>query len=112
MEYTGLSEVIGSWKITPISLARSGRSCSLVSGTRSRPSQRMRPATIRPGGMAISFTTVSAVTVLPEPDSPTTPSVSPRSSERSTPSTACTMPSSVAKWVFKPSILSSGSATP
>ena len=33
---------------------------------------------MRPGGMAISFSTESAVTVLPQPDSPTTPSVSPR----------------------------------
>ena len=33
---------------------------------------------MRPGGIAISFSTVSAVTLLPQPDSPTTPSVSPR----------------------------------
>ena len=33
---------------------------------------------MRPGGIAISFSTVIAVTVLPQPDSPTTPSVSPR----------------------------------
>ena len=36
------------------------------------------PATILPGGIAISFSTDIAVTVLPQPDSPTTPSVSPR----------------------------------
>ena len=34
---------------------------------------------MRPGGIAISFSTDIAVTVLPQPDSPTTPSVSPRS---------------------------------
>ncbi len=33
---------------------------------------------MRPGGIAISFSIVIAVTVLPQPDSPTTPSVSPR----------------------------------
>ena len=35
------------------------------------------PSTMRPGGIWISFSTVIAVTVLPQPDSPTTPSVSP-----------------------------------
>src|SRR3954462_8798654 len=37
------------------------------------------------------------VTLLPEPDSPTMPSVLPRSTENVTPSTARTTPSSVAK---------------
>ena len=36
------------------------------------------PASKRPGGMSISFSTLRAVTVLPQPDSPTTASVSPR----------------------------------
>jgi glutathione transport system ATP-binding protein len=49
------------------------------------------------GGMARSRITVSAVTLLPQPDSPTTPSVSPASMPRSTPSTACSTPSSVSK---------------
>ncbi len=38
-------------------------------------------------------------TVLPDPDSPTTPSVVPRLSDRLTPSTALTRPAGVAKWV-------------
>ena len=33
---------------------------------------------MRPGGIGMSLMTDSAVTVLPQPDSPTTPSVSPR----------------------------------
>src|SRR5438034_9480079 len=45
---------------------------------------------------------VIAVTLLPEPDSPTIPSTWPRSSVKSTPSTARTMPSSVANWTFRP----------
>jgi peptide/nickel transport system permease protein len=49
-----------------------------------------------------------AVTVLPQPDSPTTQSVSPLLSVMSMPSTACSMPSSVAKWVLRPLISSSG----
>ena len=36
-------------------------------------------------------------TLLPEPDSPTTPSVSPRRSENETSETACTTPSGVGK---------------
>ena len=39
----------------------------------------------------------SAVTDLPQPDSPTMPSVLPRSTEKLTPSTACTSPDRVAK---------------
>ena len=37
-------------------------------------------------------------TLLPEPDSPTIPSISPRATSNETPSTALTMPSSVSKW--------------
>ena len=94
---TGLSEVIGSWKMKPISLALMSSSSLLVSGTRSRPSNRIWPSTMRPGGIAISFRIDIAVTVLPQPDSPTTQSVSPLLSAMSTPSTACSMPSSVEK---------------
>src|SRR4051812_2469755 len=41
--------------------------------------------------------TVRNDTLLPEPDSPTTPRVSPRATEKETPSTAFTRPSSVGK---------------
>src|SRR3954454_6315535 len=61
---------------------------------------------MRPGGMGTSLSTVMAVTVLPQPDSPTTPTVWPRSTDRSTPSTACSQPSSVLKWVLSPLISS------
>ena len=47
-------------------------------------------------------------TVLPEPDSPTTPSVLPRSRLNETPSTACTVPRSVSNWVWRSSTSSSG----
>src|SRR5882672_5560263 len=82
------------------------RIASGPSGTRSRPCHNTSPATMRPGGIAISLSTVIAVTVLPQPDSPTTATVSPWSTVRSTPSTACNQPSSVAKWVFNPRISS------
>src|SRR5262249_51540488 len=42
-----------------------------------------------------------AVTLLPEPDSPTTPSRRPRSSRSDRPSTALTTPSSVGKRTFR-----------
>ncbi len=42
-----------------------------------------------------------AVTLLPLPDSPTIPIVSPASSENETPSTALTTPSWVLKWVLR-----------
>src|SRR4030095_15596526 len=59
------------------------------------------PSTIVPGVCGISFITLSAVTDLPQPDSPTTPSVSLLSMCRSTPSTARTVPSSVKKYVLR-----------
>ena len=43
----------------------------------------------------------SAVTDLPQPDSPTIPSVRPSSTEKETPSTACTAPSPVKKYVLR-----------
>src|SRR5439155_1491328 len=54
---------------------------------RERPRQRMRP----PVGRS-SLSTSRAVVVLPQPLSPTSPSVSPRLSAKSTPSTAFTVP--------------------
>lgn len=50
-----------------------------------------------------------AVTLLPEPDSPTIPSVWPSSSVKETPSTALTTPSGVLKCVLR--LLTSSSAT-
>src|SRR5205085_9978827 len=53
--------------------------------------------------------TVRKVTLLPDPDSPTTPSVLPRSSSKLTPETALTIPSSVRKRVCRS--VTSSSAT-
>src|SRR5215831_1002375 len=63
---------------------------------------------MRPGGDAMRRSTDSEVTLLPQPDSPTTARVSPGATAKDTPSTARTMPSRVKKWVFRPSISSSG----
>src|SRR6266436_5940623 len=65
---------------------------------------------MRPGGVGISRMMLRAVTLLPEPDSPTMPSVSPRLMWKSIPSTARTTPSSVKKYVFSPLTSSSRSA--
>ena len=48
------------------------------SASRSRPWKRIAPPTIRPGGDGTSRRIDSAVTLLPQPDSPTSPSGSPR----------------------------------
>ena len=50
---------------------------------------------MRPGGEAIRRRIESEVTLLPQPDSPTTASVSPGWTENDTPSTARTTPSRV-----------------
>src|SRR5688572_32131159 len=62
----------------------------------------MWPPTIRPGG-STSPRIEKPVTVLPQPDSPTSPSTSPGRTAKLTPSTALTTPARVKKWVFKSS---------
>src|SRR5262249_37115854 len=53
-----------------------------------------------------------AVTLLPQPDSPTSPSVRPASTPHDTPSTACTNPASVLKPTWRLSISRSAKAVP
>ena len=60
-------------------------------------------------GSMISRITDIIVTLLPEPDSPTMPSVSPSDTENETPSTARTSPSSVLKLTLRSFTSSSGS---
>ena len=74
---TGLSELIGSWKIMAMSRPR-------ISGIRARGraadrrlEHRSGPATIRPGGSGIRRRIDSDVTDLPDPDSPTMPTAAP-----------------------------------
>ena len=77
-------------------ISRSSRS------SRSRPSNMHLAAGDRAGRVGSRPMIDSAVTVLPQPDSPTMPSVSPRRDARSsTPSTARNTPRSVWKWVLK-----------
>ena len=76
----GLSDEYGSWKT--IWTAR--RSSALRLGPSSRPSKRTVPA------VGTNWPTMHLATVvLPHPDSPTSPSTSPRSTLRLTSPTAC-----------------------
>src|SRR5688572_1466824 len=95
----GLSEVIGSWKIIESLSPRRSRRRRTGTLSRSSPSNSTSPPAMRPGGCGTRPMMERAVTLLPQPDSPTTPSVRPRSSEKSTPSTARTSPRSEAKVV-------------
>src|SRR5262249_21376325 len=62
----------------------------------------MRPVVMRPPAKSISRVMASAVTDLPEPDSPTTATVSPAAIERSSPYTTVDGPASVAKATLRP----------
>ena len=91
----GLSDEYGSWKT--IWMAR--RSSALRLGPSSRPSKRTVPA------VGTNWPTMHLATVvLPHPDSPTSPSTSPRSTLRLTSPTACSrFPCSTPKATDRPS---------
>src|SRR4051794_26379075 len=91
---TGFRLVIGSWKIIAISLPRTLRSSESFSLSRSRPSNIARPS-VTPPLLARIPRIASDVTLFPQPDSPTMPSVSPGAMSKETPLTACTIPRSV-----------------
>src|SRR6185503_1177584 len=76
--------------------------------SRSTPSNRILPPTILPPGWGTSRSSDRLVIVLPEPDSPTIPRVSPGATEKLTPSTALTTPRRVKKWVRRSSTSSRG----
>ena len=90
MVCTGLSEVIGSWKIIDTSLPRTSRSARASAASRSRPLNRTLPDAVALGGSSRS--TDRAVTDLPEPLSPTSATVSPGPMSNDTPSTAAAAP--------------------
>ena len=81
-------------------LALARRSSSSCSPSRTEPSIRALGERVRPR-------IVCAVTLLPEPDSPTIASTSPGASSKETPSTACTRPPSVSKQTRRSSTVSS-----
>ena len=74
--YTGLSEVMGSWKIIAMSLPRSSRYCFSDRVARSLPSNSREPPATCPGSAKRPMME-RLVTDLPEPDSPTIARISP-----------------------------------
>jgi hypothetical protein len=92
IENTGLSEVCGSCSTMEMRRPRMSR---ISAGVRSRifsPSSRTSPLMVRAPPLGSRRITDSAVTLLPQPDSPTRPSTSPRRRVKLTPSTALTTP--------------------
>ncbi len=100
---TGLRLVIGSWKIMPMRLPRTARMARAGKVSRSCPSNTTRPAATRPGEGTRRMTDSDNM-LLPQPLSPTMPSVLPRATERLTPSTAGTSPDGLRNTVRSPSI--------
>src|SRR5690606_34596839 len=82
----GDSDAYGSWN-TICKSRRRARSSAPRARVTSLPATVIRPEV----GVS-SRTTIRPVVVLPQPDSPTRPSVRPAGSEKSTPSTAWTLP--------------------
>src|SRR5205809_6705088 len=101
MVNTGFSEVIGSWKIIEILLPRKSVSSSWFISRIFSSLKLISPPTILPGGFATNRITESAVTLLPQPLSPTTPRVSPGMIVKETSSTAFTTPARVKKYVLR-----------
>ena len=99
---TGLSEVIGSWKIIDDLVAAHRAHLRLGEPQQVAAVEQDLPPTMRPGGSGTRRMMESAVMLLPQPDSPTMASVSPASSAKDTSSTAFTGPRRVASCVLSP----------
>ncbi len=95
MVKTGVSEVRGSWKIIARPLPRIADICLSFLPMSSWPSNMIDPVTLAFSSRRPMI--ASDVTDLPEPDSPTMPSVRPGSRSKLTPRTASTVPASEAK---------------
>ena len=89
MVKSGFSEAIGSCRIIAMRLPRMRRISTSDLPRRSSPSKRISPPVMRAAGGS-RRRMVSASVLLPEPDSPTMPSVLPASSVSETSSTART----------------------
>ena len=96
---TGFSAAIGSWYTSPMPRPRILRISGSLRVSSSRPSSRTEPVTRAMRGSSRSSD--RQVTLLPEPDSPTIATVWPRSTEKLTPFTACTVACSVANRTFR-----------
>ena len=94
--WTGFSAFIAPWKTRLISRQRYRLSCRSLFCARSMPNSLTDPLRILPFA-GRSWTSESAVVVLPQPDSPAMPRASPSSRRNETPSTAFTEPPGILK---------------
>jgi hypothetical protein len=98
-----LSEVIGSWNTMANFPGADAVHLVGPAAERDRGHARGFAQKLRPGRHCDQLEDGHReVTVLPQPDSPTTLTVSPRPTVKSTPSTACTMPIVSRKMGFEP----------
>ena len=98
---TGLRAVEGSWKTIATSDPRMARSCSAETLSTFLPEMTTAPDRCAVSGSRPRMD--RAVTVLPDPDSPTMASTSPGETDSETSLTACTSPPSVEKVTSRPS---------
>ena len=94
---TGAAPTADPGRSSPSRSPRSARMSSSAGGTSSWPSSQISPETCGVACPCAGRGCAWLVTDLPEPDSPTMPRISPRSSSNDSPSTLLTMPSSVGK---------------
>src|SRR6266851_2019170 len=100
MVKTGSNAVAGSWKIMATRWPRRSPRARAPMSSTSSPSTRMLPdQRVRCSGWSRRIE--RRVTLLPEPDSPRMPSVSPRLTSKLTPFTACTVRSGVTKVTWR-----------
>src|SRR5690349_5142482 len=86
---TGLSAVIGSWNTIAMRVPRMARRSASDLVVSSSPSSRIEPLSTAIAAFGNSPITACAVTDLPEPDSPTTQTISLEPTVRLMPRTAC-----------------------
>ena len=86
-DITGFKAVIGSWKIIDMRTQRSARRRSALAPRMFSPSSRISPP-VALSSLGESPMTACAITDLPEPDSPTRQTISPRPTVRLTSATA------------------------
>ncbi len=107
---TGFSAFIAPWKMMLISLQRILLMPNSVRLARFLPSKRTSPLTMRPFSGS-SLSRLSAAVVLPQPDSPARPRLSPGLSTKLTSCTALTSPTPSLKNVVSPRTSSSPSCS-
>src|SRR5262245_50151508 len=110
MVYAGLSAVIGSWNTIAMRSPRSALMRRAPARVRSSPRKAMRPA-LRTAARGSRPMIAREVIDLPQPDSPTMHSVSPRFTWKDTSRTGCTTPEAVRMSTRRPSTCRTGAAS-